>query len=115
MILAHLDWSTEAAPILEQMRIREREPYPSEAIVLARRPDLGAAGDIALKAWSAASSERSIGFGLGQIPQRAINDWCDRHVRDPLAAEFLSDALRYVDGVILQREANKARNKGAKS
>lgn len=107
MILAHLDWSEEASEPLRQMRIRDRPAYPSEQEILDRRPDLGAAGAIALKAWGAASSERQIGFGLGPIPQSAIDRWCDRHVRDAAAAEYLSDALRYVDGVVLQRAAAK--------
>lgn len=115
MILAHLDWSERAGPILEQMRLREREPYPSELPVLAERPDLGAAGSIALRAWNASSSERQIGMGIGPIPQRAIDAWCDRHLRDPIAADFLTDVLRYVDHVVLSREAAKQRPKGAKS
>jgi hypothetical protein len=116
MILAHLDWSERAAPILEQMRLREREPYPSELPVLAEQPDIGAAGAIALKAWNATSSERAIGMGVGPIPQSAIDRWCDRHLgRDPIAADFLCDVLRHVDNVVLTREAAKQRMKGATS
>lgn len=107
MILAHLDWSTEAAPILNQMRIRERAPYESEQAVLNRRPDEAPAVSIGLRAWRAVSSERQIGMGIGPFPQSAIDAWCDRHVRDPIAAEFLGDALRYVDNVVLERQATK--------
>lgn len=108
MILAHLDWSTEAAPILRQQRLNELRPdarplADSEREVLDRRPDVDPATSIGLRAWNAASSCRQIGFGIGPIPQTAIDDWCDRHLRDPIAADFLDGALRYVDNVILER------------
>lgn len=111
MILAHLDWSSEVAPIRNQMRIYEREPYDSEQQVLDREPPSDPAVSIGLRAWGAASSCRQIGFGLGPIPQDAIDSWCDRHLRDPQAAEYLEGALRYVDNVVLERES--AKHKGA--
>lgn len=107
MILAHLDWQTEAAPILNQMRIRDRAAYPSELEVFGRKPQSDAATTIGIKAWGAVSSCRQIGFGIGPIPQDAIDNWCDRHIKDPIAADFLDGALRYVDNVVLEREAAK--------
>lgn len=109
MILAHLDWSEEASEPLRQMRIRDRAPYPSEQEILDRRPALDESAAIGLRAWRACSSCRAIGWGMGPIPQTAIDAWCDRYGLDLIAADYLSDAIRYVDNVILERQA--ARNK----
>lgn len=111
MILAYLDWSEEAAEPLRQMRIRQREAYPSEQEILDRRPSLSADVAMGLKAWEAASSCRSVGWGIGPVPQNAIDAWCDRHGLSFEAADFLSDAIRYVDGVVLSREAAKRKDK----
>jgi hypothetical protein len=114
MIWAHLVWQDEAAPIQRQLDRRDRSSNPraltdSEAEVMERRPELDEATAIGIRAWNAVSTCRSIGFGLGPIPQTAIDAWCDRRGLDLDAADFLSDALRYVDGCLLEREASKQR------
>ena len=114
MILAHLAWQEEAAPILAQLRLRERDATSSERVVLDRRPPSDPAVDAALRAWSAASTCRPVGFVVGPIPQDVIDAWCDRRGLDLEAADFLSEALRYVDGVVIERAASKRRVSGAK-
>lgn len=110
MMLAHLDWSSEVAPIRNQLRLRKREPTPSEREALDREPELTADVEIGLKAFNAGSSCRALGYGIvGPIPQTAIDAWCDRFGLDFVAADLLSDALRYVDNAILEREAAKRR------
>jgi len=107
MILAHLDWSEEASEPLRQMRLRKRPAKPSEQEILDRRPELDEATAIGLRAWRACSSCRAIGWGMGPIPQTAIDAWCDRYGLDLIAADYLTDALRYVDNVVLERQAAK--------
>lgn len=107
MILTHLDWQEEASEPLRQMRLRDRPAYPSEQEILDRRPELDADTAIGLRAWRATSSCRSIGWAIGPIPQMAIDAWCDRYSLDLDAADYLSDAIRYVDNIVLTRKAKK--------
>lgn len=76
---------------------------------MAREPELDEATAIGLHAWSAVSTCRPAGWGIGPIPQSAIDDWCDRRGLDLDAADFLSDAIRYVDNLVLERESAKQR------
>lgn len=115
MILAYLDWQDEVAPIFRQLRLHKRQAVESEQEAIDRQPDLEAPElAIGIKAWRASSSCRHIGFGIGPIPQTAIDAWCDRFGLDLLAADILSDAIRFVDNVVLERQAAAARSKGGK-
>ena len=119
MIWAHLVWHDEAAPIQQQIGRRERGGKPreltnAEAEVMGRQPETDEATANGLRAWNAVSTCRQIGWGIGPIPQSAIDDWCDRRGLDLDAADFLSDALRYVDNLVLERESAKRLANGAK-
>ncbi len=114
MIWAHLTWREEAAPIRRQLRLRKREPNSQEREVLERCPPMDAITAIGLKAFNETTTCRQIGFGLGPIPQSAIDAWCDRRGLDLEAADILADAVRYVDTIFLEREASKHRVNGAK-
>lgn len=115
MILEYLDWQDEVAPIFRQLRLHKRQTAESEQEVIDRQPDLEAPElAIGIKAWRACTSSRQIGWGIGPIPQPAIDGWCDRFGLDLLAADILSDAIRYVDNVVLERQAAVFRAKGGK-
>ncbi len=103
MMAERLEWEMEAAPILEQLQLRKRKPLPFEQDVLARRPPDDEAVELGMRAFKSVATERPVGMGFGQIPVTAIWQWCDREGLDPDAAQIMTRAILYSDGVYVAR------------
>ncbi len=101
MMAERLEWEHEAAPILEQLRLRKRETKPFEKEVLDRRPPHDEAVDLGMRALFDLSTCRPVGMGIGPIPITAMWLWCSHEGLDADATAILARALRHADGVYL--------------
>jgi len=113
MMMARLAWEEEAAPMLRQLELVGREPVAKEREVLDREPVNDPDVALAMDALHTASTCRALGYGVvGPVPQSAIDAWCDRRGFDLDSAEYLSAAIRYVDGVRMAKAADLRRQNG---
>jgi hypothetical protein len=107
MMAAWLAWEDTAAPILRRLRRAEREPTRAELDVLEKRPERDPSVVFAIDAYHDVSTCRPVGFGVAPIPTTAIRGWCRQHGLDHDATEFLTGAIRYVDGRVREKYAEK--------
>lgn len=106
MMVERLRWEQEAAPVLEQLRLRDRDPVPWEREILDREPEVDQVVAFALVAFDELQTTR--GF-YGWIPVPEVRRWCREHGLDWTATEILTRAIHHADKWVVSEQAKQAK------
>lgn len=103
MIEARIAWECEAAPVLDQLRIRKRDPVAKEREILDRRPPGDDTVDDVVRALGELGTCRQVGFGLGPIPITAVWEYWRLKGYDEVAVDLLTGAVLRGDRVYREK------------
>jgi len=97
-------WECEAAPVLEQLRVRKRAPVAMEREILDRRPLYDDTVEDVMRAIHELGTCRQVGFAsLGPIPITVVWDYWRRKGVDDVASEILTAAVLRGDRVYREK------------